>query len=365
MRILVRFGGVIGAAALMLAGPGMTASAEASAVTAPAAGHSAVALPPDGGLAESPLDDVLPGSIALQPTLEQRRAGRGRGGGAVSQRSGSGRRAVPRAGRAGRGAGRPVRGGRTVVVNRRYYSPYYGYGYPYGYGYWGYPYPYFDSYYGYYGGSYSYTGSVRLRVKPRHAEVLVDGYYVGTVDDFDGIFQSLKLEPGPANIEIRSPGFESLALNVRILPGRKITYEANMRAGDPGPPPAPAAASRRILPRQADPNAIIERRQPGEAPPPDAQQQLPPERSLDYDQQPPLFGGVRLRVDPKDAQVFVDGLFVGTVDDFDGGKGLPLESGPQNIEIRADGYQPLTIQVRILPDETITYEGQMDPVSRQ
>ena len=122
----------------------------------------------------------------------------------------------------------------------RYYSPYYyGYGYGYGYGYpyfgggyYGYPY-YRGGYYGYYGGSYSYTGSVRLKVKPRDAEVLVDGYYVGTVDDFDGTFQSLKLEPGPASIEIRAPGFEALRLDVRVLAGRKITYEENMRARRP------------------------------------------------------------------------------------------------------------------------------------
>ena len=121
----------------------------------------------------------------------------------------------------------------------RRYSPYY-YGLGYGYGY-----PYYGAgYYGYYGGSYAYTGSVRLKVKPRDAEVLVDGYYVGTVDDFDGVFQSLKLEPGPASIEVRAPGFEPLRLDVRVLAGRKITYEENMRAGDPGQAPPPSAARR-------------------------------------------------------------------------------------------------------------------------
>ena len=61
-------------------------------------------------------------------------------------------------------------------------------------GYGGYP--------GYYGGSYSGytssyrdTGGLRLKVKPRDAQVLVDGYFVGTVDDFDGVFQRLDLPP--------------------------------------------------------------------------------------------------------------------------------------------------------------------------
>jgi len=67
-------------------------------------------------------------------------------------------------------------------------------------------------------------------------------------------------------------------------------------------------------------------------------------------------------VDPRDAQVFVDGYYVGTVDDFDGGRGLPLESGPQRIEMRAEGYEPLVVEVRILPGETITYEGELTPL---
>src|SRR6185369_3518149 len=46
-------------------------------------------------------------------------------------------------------------------------------------------------------------GSLRLKVKPVDASVYVDGYYVGIVDDFDGIFQRLHLEAGPHRIEIR------------------------------------------------------------------------------------------------------------------------------------------------------------------
>ena len=219
----------------------------------------------------------------------------------------------------------------------------------------GYPY-YGGGYYGYYGGSYSYTGSVRLKIKPEHADVLVDGYYVGTVDDFDGTFQSLKLEPGPASIEIRAPSFESIRLDVRILPGRKLTYEEDMKAGGPGPVPRLPQAARRPPVRAPDPGVVMGRPVPQD---PDAESGPPP----GYDGQLLAFGGVRLRIEPRDAQVFVGGYFVGTVDDFDSGKGLPLESGPQDIEIKADGYEPLQLKVRILPDETITYEGDLMPVS--
>ena len=49
-------------------------------------------------------------------------------------------------------------------------------------------------------------GALRLKVKPVEASVYVDGYYVGVVDDFDGVFQRLRLEPGPHHLEIRAAG---------------------------------------------------------------------------------------------------------------------------------------------------------------
>lgn len=100
-----------------------------------------------------------------------------------------------------------------------WYDPYaYGYGSPYGYGYRDYGPP------GY------YMGSLRLKVRPRYAEVYADGYYVGRVDDFDGVFQRLRLEEGPHKIEIRAPGFEPLWFEVLIVPGETITYEADLRS---------------------------------------------------------------------------------------------------------------------------------------
>ena len=72
-------------------------------------------------------------------------------------------------------------------------------------------------------------GRLRLKIKPRNAEVYVDGYYAGTVDDFDGIFQRLHLESGPHRIEIRALGYETLNFDVMISVDRTTTYEAVMK----------------------------------------------------------------------------------------------------------------------------------------
>ncbi|MBM3820241.1 MAG: hypothetical protein FJW14_14660 [Acidimicrobiia bacterium] len=102
-------------------------------------------------------------------------------------------------------------------------------------------YPYYGGYYGggYYGGGYYGSGGyyprpgypvghLRLRVTPRHAQVFVDGYYAGVVDDYDGIVQALSLEDGPYHIELVAPGYEPLEFDVRIIPGQKITYRGDL-----------------------------------------------------------------------------------------------------------------------------------------
>jgi len=78
-------------------------------------------------------------------------------------------------------------------------------------------------------GRYGYpTGELRLDVEPRDAQVYIDGAYAGLVDDFDGIFQGLRLEVGDYQVEVVSPGFEPLVFNVRIPPGEKVTYRGDL-----------------------------------------------------------------------------------------------------------------------------------------
>ena len=109
-------------------------------------------------------------------------------------------------------------------------SPYYSYG---GYGNYGfgyaYPYAYGPAPYSPWVASGNDIGAVRLKMRPRDAQVFVDGYYAGLVDDFDGSFQSLRLESGGHKIEIHMPGFEDLELDVHVQPGRTITLSEDMK----------------------------------------------------------------------------------------------------------------------------------------
>jgi hypothetical protein len=163
-------------------------------------------------------------------------------------------RAVPRG--SVRGTRPPTAGVAPLYRPSYYYRPYrpglslgFYYGYPWGWGSLGFGYPYFgySSYYGYpyYGAGYGYGGyagsgyavraygGVRIDVPQRDAEVMVDGYYAGTVDDFNGRFQQVDLEPGPHHIEIRAVGFEPVSFDVNVEPGRTITYRAALRPARP------------------------------------------------------------------------------------------------------------------------------------
>lgn len=110
------------------------------------------------------------------------------------------------------------------------YLGYGGYGYPYGE--YGYPHGGYGGY-GHYGGyahseAQLYTGFLRLKVRPRFAEVYVDGYFVGVVNAYDGVFQRLRLDEGPHSVEVRHPGYEPLELDVLIVSGEKVTFEGDL-----------------------------------------------------------------------------------------------------------------------------------------
>jgi hypothetical protein len=82
--------------------------------------------------------------------------------------------------------------------------------------------------YGYYALQPGFAyGSLRIVDAPRDAQVFVDGYYAGVVDDYDGIFQHLNLEGGPHHIEIEiDPDAPLIEFDVRIIPGDTVTYRA-------------------------------------------------------------------------------------------------------------------------------------------
>ena len=88
-------------------------------------------------------------------------------------------------------------------------------------------------------------------------------------------------------------------------------------------------------------------------------------QSSGWDQQTPPTGSLRLELQPGLVpQVYVDGYYVGTLNDVNAE--LPLDAGLHRLELRADGYESLELDVQIFPGRSTTYRGTLkavEPVS--
>ena len=211
-----------------------------------------------------------------------------------------------------------------------YYSAFGGpfgwYGYPWGP--WG-PYP------GY--GYYDPSSSARILGAPPEAEVYVDGYYAGLVDDFDGTFQRLHVPPGAHDVLIYLEGFRSTKQSILFRPGAGYKIQATLQklaAGeqkDVRPQPSPTATAR-PAPMQPDRNRDREDGEPAGS-------------------QPAGFGTLAVRVQPAGATVLVDG------ERWEGPESgdrllVQLAEGNHQVEVRRDGYQPYRTEVDVRSGHT-------------
>lgn len=112
------------------------------------------------------------------------------------------------------------------------------------------------------------TGALQLDVLPHGiVQLYVDGYYAGTPDDSNG---ELVLAAGPHRIDIRAPGYETVTLDVRIEPGRTITYRSALVRVEAKPAPEPPLQSDKVKPLPRKPVYVIPGCYLGNVPPKDA-----------------------------------------------------------------------------------------------
>jgi hypothetical protein len=70
---------------------------------------------------------------------------------------------------------------------------------------------------------------VSFEISPSDATVLVDGTYVGTVDQFGPQTEPLRLTPGRHRIEIRANGLQPMAFDANIVAGQVIPYRGTLQ----------------------------------------------------------------------------------------------------------------------------------------
>jgi hypothetical protein len=71
-------------------------------------------------------------------------------------------------------------------------------------------------------------------------------------------------------------------------------------------------------------------------------------------------GGLSFDISPADASVYVDGLYVGTADQFSPDQPpLTLAPGRHHVQIDGSGFESVAFDVDILPGQVIPYQGQL------
>lgn len=250
--------------------------------------------------------------------------------------------------------------------SRGYYHPYYTY---YGYG----AFPYFDFYYGhgygYYGAPYDRTGyyggryyggdygSVRVLVDPSETRVYVDGYYAGTADDFDGLFQRLHVAPGRHELALKLDGFRPHRMSVYVpYDGTlKIHYDMIEGGGEETfeDMVGDGAADRR--------DEASGRREPQEGRWRDERRERadPPRREGSFERRSTgeeRSATLRLDVRPEGASIYVDGEFRGTARTL---QRLQLPAGPHRVEILHPGLRSFERDVTLQPGEGFDLEVEL------
>jgi hypothetical protein len=179
-----------------------------------------------------------------------------------------------------------------------------------------------------------HDSSLHLQVTPREAEVYVDGYYAGIVDNFDGVWQRLRVEPGAHEIVIYRDGYRSHTQKAYLAIDRTFKIRTALERLAPGEiaeprpvPPAPQASATAIQP-------------PGPLP-----EARPGERSGNT-------GQLSLRLEPPDAEITIDGQPWST-----SGQEMTVidvSEGRHVVQVRKAGYIGYLTEVEVRAGETTT-----------
>jgi hypothetical protein len=185
------------------------------------------------------------------------------------------------------------------------------------------------------------SSSARLEVTPKETEVYVDGYLAGSVDDFDGFAQRLRIPSGEHELEFYLAGHRSIREKVMFQPGEtyRITHRMEpLATGEtapvrprPDPTAAPPAPPER---GQYDALGNARRGMPEAAPSTTA-------------------ASISIRVQPADAAILIDGERWEASD-----QSAPLvvqvNEGTHRVEVRKDGYQPFSTSIQTRAGEVST-----------
>ena len=215
--------------------------------------------------------------------------------------------------------------------------------YPWGYYHNYYPYPYYPVfptlYYGPYPQEYGDVrlGALDLNVKPKKAEVWVDGQLIGPSGKFDGFPGYLWLERGRHELVFYHPGFSTEVREVRVLQGAVVKLNLRLQAGESIAPGEMASS------REGD--AAVKEQSRGNQPDDGRSARAYGRGSVEP-------GRLHLAVEPADASVYLDGRFLGTAKELSAlHSGLLVQEGSHTLEVVRPGYRAERLELTVDAEE--------------
>ncbi|HLG57513.1 MAG TPA: hypothetical protein VI485_19380 [Vicinamibacterales bacterium] len=216
-----------------------------------------------------------------------------------------------------------------VFVGGYFYDPFFG------------PYPWWHrtAYPLWYFPVFDQRADLRIRIAPEPAEeaaVYVDGFYAGSVDDFNGVFQALPLTPGGHRVIVYLAGYRTIRRNIYMSPGSMFTLHETMQAlsaGEFAEPPDVAPPVPPPPPGTYRPPVTAPRAQPTPSAPAMS-----------------AVGTLDLRVAPADVEVAIDGQPWATAEE--GHFVVQLTVGKHRLELNKTGAFRLGTDIVISEGET-------------
>ena len=160
------------------------------------------------------------------------------------------------------------------------------------------------------------------------------------MDDFDGIFQRLRLASGEYEVTLYLPGHRTVTQQLLLQPNRTLRVKHVMvplAPTDP-PEPRPVAMAPRLSPELPASTASGNGADRGVS-----------------------FGEIAIRVQPADADVLIDGeRWAGPANDE--ALVLQIAPGPHRVEVRKNGYRGYSAQIDVRAGETTPINVSLPPL---
>jgi hypothetical protein len=190
---------------------------------------------------------------------------------------------------------------------------------------------------------------VDLQVSPESALAVLNGVVIGSVDQLEGA-GGLNLQAGRYTLEVRAPGYRSKELDLDIAGQAKAVISLDLQR-DPTSSAAAPALPGPLYGRTFTPDFGPGTAQPHAGPTPPVQRELLHLSDTTSTQtQTPVapaanLSALRLHVVPPNAAVYLDGVLLGTGDEFGRlQRGIAVTPGPHRIDVVAPGLAGKTLQ---------------------